>query len=126
MLEKYMDDKTDIFDCIISNKTVRDLIILLSHIVIALILVTMLKTTHPYILLMILIGILSYIIYMNKDVMPVWLLPTLGTLIFFTRVYIDGSKDYVVLDTNHQLKKIWEIPLWSILSYYIVQIVKKN
>jgi hypothetical protein len=121
-----MDSQPNILDCIINNSTVKDWILLTSHIIVALILVTVLKTMHPYLLATILTSILSYIIYTNKETVPIWLLPILGTFIFFVRVYIDGTKDYVVIDINQHIKKIWEVPLWGIVSYYIMLIIKNN
>lgn len=82
------------------------------HIVVATIFVICLKR-NPYILALLLTGILGYTIYSEKNALPIYLLPALGC---FTYIL-----DSVVINKNITIESAaWKIPYWSIISYYVI------
>jgi len=113
----------------IEPKCAIDMIYLLSHIIIATILVLCLKKINPILLFVLLTTMLGYISYEERDNMPIYLLVTFGLVMYFIDLLImrDKFQDQPNKSTtpmtsiiNILYNTIWKIPYYGILIYYII------
>lgn len=109
----------------INKEHVFGLLEYISHILISIIFVITLKERHPYILFLLLTGIIAYLIYSQEISNPA-LIVTAGFITYGIRMFIK-SYDKTIIPNEDQpqiqnLSTIWEIPFWCLTSYYLVSI----
>ncbi len=110
----------------INKEKIMEISYLLSHIIVASILVVCLKNNKSLLLFTILSLMLGFVSYTEQNKIPIYLLALCGFIIYMLETHIinkpapnDNNKVKKLLDT------IWKIPYWAILSYYIIIISTK-
>ncbi len=96
---------------------------LLSHFIVSIILVILLKNWNPYVLTIILSFMLTYIVY-NEQTNSEYTYPLIGLFIYLVKVTIELFTDIEKRNLDYQTKELWNLPFWSICSYYIIKISK--
>jgi hypothetical protein len=114
----------------INSDNVLKILEFISHGLISLILVIVLKDKHPIILTILLYLIVAYLIRTNNmsfevnsaNYIPPLLLPSIGISILLLNYIINN-----VNSTENEYKcnkfKIWKAPFWSIFSYYVISLI---
>jgi hypothetical protein len=101
-----------------SQTDLINMILVLSHLVVAIILIIVLKNTNPLLLALLLALMVAYICYQNRQIMPLYLLPAIGLLVYSLELLVSTKPNQPIYTTI--LGSIWRVPYWSILSYYII------
>jgi len=101
----------------------------ISHLLVSIIFVIALKDKHPYILFLLLSSILGYLIYDDKIVNPVAITLT-ATMIYgiISILRYFNKNDTIESNTDNKpnISMIWEIPFWTLISFYLVRICSFN
>lgn len=116
------DNKFDINDCF-DKKVILESLHMLSHLIVASLLVVMLKNTNPMLLTALLASMLIYISYDCNDKLPIYSLYTIGTIMYIVDFLATVSYNPETLKyttANIIYKSIWKLPYFGILSYYII------
>lgn len=113
-LEDYVGDK----------KIFLESAYMLSHLIIASLLVVFLKKYKPIVLSGLLSSMVIYLTFTEKDNLPVYLLPLSGITIYIIDTFI-MSRYYCESQMSQSLFQqiqdtIWRLPYWSIISYYVI------
>lgn len=104
------------------DKELVNMLLLLSHIVLAIIFIICLKNSRPVLLSMILSLIVCYICYTVQEIVPWYLIPSIGIIIYGIEMVISNmSYDSSKLPLHLKIiKSLWRMPFMSIISYYII------
>lgn len=101
-----------------SHIDLTNMLMLLSHLIVAIILIIVLKNTNPLLLTLLLSLIVGYICYTIQETFPIYLLPAIGITIYSVELLVSTKPSQPLYTTI--LGSIWRVPYWAILSYYIV------
>lgn len=117
----------------ISKKYLLEMMYLLSHLAFASVLVVCLKNTGPVFLAIVLSAMLGYISYDEQNIMPIYTLPAIGTVMYLFDLFIVGEPKNVIKKTNIIFTfktTLWKLPYYGIMSYYVIlyatNTLKKN
>jgi len=102
------------------NEKVKQTMYTSSHFIIATIFVLCLRKYNQLLLLVLLTMLLTYVCYTEETIMPAYVLPLLGLLLYI----IDSTVMTIQDDSIHISQKIknslWKLPYYGILMYYVI------
>jgi len=93
----------------------------MSHIIIATILVVCLKRYNDKILTLLLLVMLVYLSYQEKNNIPIYTLFAIGTAYYLISMLVVRSP-FDNEPNKKYIDNLWQIPYWGIVSYYIIMI----
>jgi hypothetical protein len=124
---KIKDIEQNLTSCLNDSQAIQYVLYILSHIVVATILVKYLKNFKPTVLFGLLCIILIYISFTEKNKIPFYILPTVGILMYLLDYFVISSDELENLNkTNIKmiLKTMWKIPYYGIASYYLILLTR--
>jgi hypothetical protein len=124
---KIKDIEQNLTSCLNDSQAIQYVLYILSHIVVATILVKYLKNLKPTVLFGLLCIILIYISFTEKNKIPFYILPTVGVLMYLLDYFVISSDELENLNkTNIKmiLKTMWKIPYYGIASYYLILLTR--
>lgn len=112
-------------DC---DKDLVNMLLLLSHIVIAVIFIICLKTSRPVLLTLLLSLIVCFICYTVQESIVWYMLPSIGIVMFALELFINNISPEQNKKPFHirLISSLWKMPYYSILSYYIILLYKST
>lgn len=88
----------------------------LSILIIVILLIIVLQSVNPILLFIILLIIMIYIMFSESERIPVYLIPTIGILIYLVDLLIKIQSTGI---TSNDWA-FWKFPFYSIISYYVL------
>lgn len=127
MESEIQDIKTSIGKCLDNSEAIQNALYVLSHIVVATILVLCLKKFQPLLLAGLLIAMLTYIGVSERQKLSIYALPTIAIIMYSLDFFImsNNSPDNKN-KTNWQilLNTLWKLPYYGIISYYLILFIR--